>query len=70
VTLKAGPGPADPSSMKHFRCGDVIPGCTATFSGSEQDILEQVTRHARDDHGMSDIPAGLADQVRSKLVSV
>ncbi len=34
---------------KEFSCGDVVPGCTATFSAqSEQEILSQVTTHARE----------------------
>lgn len=56
--------------MKSFRCGDVVPGCTRSFLGSEDDILGQVADHARLDHGLSDIPAELVDQVRDRMVSV
>jgi predicted small metal-binding protein len=38
-------------------CGDAVPGCTARFEGdSREHILEQVCAHARDDHGVQDIP--------------
>jgi predicted small metal-binding protein len=30
---------------------------------TEQDILQQCTEHARKDHGMTEIPAELADKV-------
>jgi predicted small metal-binding protein len=46
--------------MKQFRCGDVIPGCSATFRGEDEtDILRQVATHAREDHGMTEIPPTL-----------
>lgn len=38
--------------MKTFACGAVVPGCTATFAGNtDEEILRQVERHAREDHG-------------------
>ena len=50
--------------MKKFACGDVVPGCDATFTGSSDDeILHQVAVHARDDHGISDVPQSLVDDV-------
>jgi len=55
--------------MKKFRCGDVVPGCTASFHGTEDEILAEVAAHARADHGLVDIPAELVDAVRSKLVA-
>jgi len=42
--------------MKHFACGDVIPGCGATFTGTtEDDVLRQAIDHARRDHGLQEI---------------
>lgn len=50
--------------MKQFSCGDVVPGCKAVFRGASNDeILGQVAEHAKRDHGMTDIPAGLVAQV-------
>ncbi len=57
--------------MKQFSCGDVVPGCHRAFTGAtENDILSAVAVHARDDHGMTEIPASLVAQVRGLIVSV
>lgn len=54
--------------MKHFSCGDVVPGCTQTFRGeTEQDILSQVAGHARGDHGLEHVPDALVQQVRAAI---
>jgi predicted small metal-binding protein len=54
--------------MKSFSCGLVVPNCTAKFTGeTEEDVLAQVADHARRDHGMSDVPTELVDQVRSHI---
>jgi predicted small metal-binding protein len=56
--------------MKSFSCGSVVPGCTATFDADTEDgILEQVARHAHADHGMTEVPAEVVAQVRSKIVT-
>ena len=50
--------------MKRFACGLVVPGCTATFTAPTEDgILEQVARHAREDHGLTDVSPELVAQV-------
>lgn len=57
--------------MKRFRCGDVVPGCSAVFNEpSEEQILYAVANHALHDHGMSEIPAALVAQVRSLIHDV
>jgi predicted small metal-binding protein len=53
--------------MKRFRCGDVVPGCDAEFTGTESEILAGVGVHAREVHGMSDISPDLVQQVRSRI---
>jgi predicted small metal-binding protein len=54
--------------MKTFACGAVVPGCTATFAGdTEDDVLERVARHAREDHGMAEVPEQLVEQVLANL---
>lgn len=53
--------------MKQFACGDVVPGCSRTFTGSENQILSAVAEHARADHGLTSIPDALVAQVRSHL---
>jgi predicted small metal-binding protein len=50
--------------MKTFACGAVVPGCVATFQAdTDEAILAQVATHARDDHGMTEIPDELVGQV-------
>jgi predicted small metal-binding protein len=56
--------------MKNFRCGDVVPGCTRMFTGTEEDILTQVALHARADHDLVDVPDALVTQVRSAMTLV
>ena len=54
--------------MKEFACGAVVPACDARFSGdSEEDILAQVAIHAREAHGMDQVPPEVADQVRANI---
>ena len=54
--------------MKEFRCGDLVPGCTTTFQGeSEDEILEQVAVHARDEHGMDEVPPEVVDEMRAGI---
>lgn len=54
--------------MKQFRCGDVVPGCTKTFTAaSEDEILSAVAVHAREDHQLLEIPPSLVQDVRSRI---
>lgn len=56
--------------MKQFRCGDVVPGCTSSFVGSEDEILAAVGQHARVDHGLAEVPAELVVAVRASIRAV
>lgn len=57
--------------MKRFSCGDVVPGCTKTFRGANEDeILQQVGAHAAADHGMAVVPQAVVDQVRLHIHDV
>jgi len=54
--------------MKQFRCGDVVPGCSAEFQAvADAEILAAVAAHARTDHGMPEVPDWLAEQVRGAI---
>lgn len=56
--------------MKTFSCGQVVPGCTATFHGrTDDDILAEVAAHARVDHHLDTIPTVLIDQVRRHITA-
>jgi predicted small metal-binding protein len=54
--------------VKEFRCGDIVPGCPTKFEGESNDeILEQVAVHARDEHGMDEVPPEVVDQVVARI---
>lgn len=57
-------------TVKAFACTQVLPGCSASFRGSDDDeILVQVAAHARDDHGLAVISADLIAIVRQHIVA-
>lgn len=56
--------------MKSFRCGDVIPGCDEVMTGTEQEILEQVARHAQEVHGLDAVPDSLVPVIVQKITEV
>ena len=54
--------------MKEFRCGTIVPGCETTFQGkSDDEILEQIAVHARDDHGLHEVPPEVVDTIRAAI---
>lgn len=54
--------------MKTFTCGAVVAGCTASFTAeNEEGILEQVAQHARDEHGMTEVPEDVVHQVIANI---
>jgi len=57
--------------VKEFRCGDLVPGCPTKLQGeSEEEILEQVAVHARDAHGMEEVPPEVVAEVRAVIADV
>ena len=57
--------------MKRFSCSEVVPGCDATFEApDEEGVLRQVAVHAREVHGMDEVPPELADEVVAKMEDV
>ena len=47
--------------MKEFRCGEIVPGCETVFEAeSEEQILREVAEHAREEHGMDEVPPEVA----------
>lgn len=54
--------------MKHFNCGEIVPGCTWTIEAESDDqILAGVADHAREAHGMHDVPPEVEDRVRGLI---
>lgn len=57
--------------MKQFACGDVVPGCDATFVGADTGaVLADVAVHATQDHGLTEVPDELVDQVVAAMQPV
>ncbi|MDX6690928.1 MAG: hypothetical protein QOG15_2385 [Solirubrobacteraceae bacterium] len=55
--------------MKEFKCGALVPGCDHVFEGSSDDeILEQVEVHARDAHGMDEVPPEVVDTIKATII--
>lgn len=53
--------------MKQFDC--MIPECDWTIEReSEDEILAGVADHARETHGMDEVPPEIQDRVRSRIV--
>lgn len=54
--------------MKGFVCGALVPGCDAAFEAeSEEDLLVHITAHARDAHGMHEVPPEVMDTIRATI---
>ena len=54
--------------MKRFACGDVVPGCHATFTAADEaGIFAQVAPHAASEHGLHEITPELQATVRSLI---
>jgi predicted small metal-binding protein len=54
--------------MKEFRCGAIVPGCSTVFEGeSDSAILDQIAAHARDDHGMHEVPPEVVDSILDNI---
>lgn len=52
-------------------CGDAMPGCSARFEDDSRDvILQQVTIHAQQDHGVVDVTPEMLEAIGANIVSV
>jgi predicted small metal-binding protein len=57
--------------MKEFRCDEVVPGCPyVTRSEREEELFEQISSHAREEHGMDEVPPEVVDTIRSLITEV
>jgi predicted small metal-binding protein len=57
--------------MKYsLSCGDAMPGCEARFEDDSRDeILAQVSQHARDAHGVTDVTPEMLEAIGANIVS-
>ena len=57
--------------MKQFNCGDVVPGCQwVTRSEDEEELFAEIPSHAREAHGMDEVPPEVADAIRDEITEV
>jgi predicted small metal-binding protein len=57
--------------MKQFRCGDVVLGCQwETRSEDEQKLFEEIRAHAREAHGMDEVPPEVVHQIQGVITEV
>jgi predicted small metal-binding protein len=50
-------------------CGDAVPGCSARFEDESRDrILEQVSLHAREAHGVVDVTPEMLEAIGANIV--
>jgi len=53
---------------KMVSCREVGVDCDFVAKGeTEQDVLQQCAEHARKEHGMTELPADLAEKVRGAI---
>lgn len=57
--------------MKQFKCGDVVLGCEwVTRREDEQELFEEIRSHARDAHGMDEVPPEVVDAINNVITEV
>ena len=57
--------------MKQFKCGDVVPGCQwVTRSEDEERLFEEIHSHARETHGMDEVPPEVVDAIHGVITEV
>jgi predicted small metal-binding protein len=57
--------------LKQFRCGDVVLGCEwVTRREDEKELFEEIQSHARDAHGMDEVPPEVVDAINEAITEV
>jgi predicted small metal-binding protein len=57
--------------MKQFKCGDVVLGCEwVTRNADETQLFAEINSHAREAHGMDEVPAEVVDQIQDAITEV
>jgi predicted small metal-binding protein len=56
------------TTMKEFKCGAIVPGCETVIEGeSESAIFDQIASHARDAHGLDEVPPEVIDAIHANI---
>ena len=57
--------------MKQFKCGDVVLGCEwVTRSDDDEELFAEISSHARDAHGMDEVPPEVVDKIHAVITEV
>ena len=57
--------------MKQFKCGDVVLGCEwVARNDDEAALFEEIQVHARDAHGMDEVPPEVVDAINAVITEV
>ena len=57
--------------MKQFKCGDVVLGCDwVARNEDDQALFAEIHRHAREAHGMDEVPPEVQDTIRGVITEV
>jgi predicted small metal-binding protein len=57
--------------MKQFKCGDVVLGCQwVKRSEDEKELFEEIHSHAREVHGMDEVPPEVVDAIHDAITDV
>lgn len=55
---------------KHIACGDVVPGCAFTAdAATEEELVQRVSAHASQEHGVKEVTPELAEKVKAAIRS-
>jgi predicted small metal-binding protein len=53
---------------KHIACGDVVGGCSFQATAqTEEDLVKQVSQHAKEKHGVKEVTPELAAKVKAAI---
>jgi predicted small metal-binding protein len=59
------------ATMKQFRCGDVVLGCQwVARNEDEAALFAEIQSHARDAHGMDEVPPEVVDAINRVITEV
>jgi predicted small metal-binding protein len=57
--------------MRQFRCGDVVPGCEwVTRSEDDEQLFADIQDHAREAHGMDEVPPEVVHAIQAVITEV
>jgi predicted small metal-binding protein len=57
--------------MKQFKCGDVVPGCQWVACNEDEDeLFQEIGSHARETHGMDEVPPEVVEAIHGVITEV